>query len=269
MVREAVATRLVVGSIPTEASNKLLTRDAVLTDITLKDGTTTADIRLDRLKQFDEKSRSFRAIRGLETRRRRGFTWRTVKWLNQGMEGACVGFAFGHDAIARPSPLLYVDDAMAREKIYHRAQVIDPWEGGSYPGATPFYEGTSVLSGAKAAQELGHFENYEWAFSVDEMIMAVGYKGPAVIGVDWYDGMYHTDIDGFIKPVGNIIGGHAILVNSVNVKAGYFGLRNSWGQDWGVNGSCKISFDDMAKLLSQQGEVCIPVKRRKVLQPTI
>lgn len=231
----------------------------------LKDGTITEDPRLDRLIQFDERSRQFRAADGLEEKKKRGYTWRISKWLDQGQQGACVGFAFGHDAIARPVSIPNVSDDYAREKIYWRAQEIDAWDGGAYPGATPFYEGTSVLAGAKAAQGLGHFDRYEWAFSVDELILSVGYKGPAIIGVNWLVGMLNTDIDGFVRVAGDFYGGHALPVKSVNVKKGFFGLRNSWGREWGEDGDCKITFDDMAKLLSQQGEACIPVLRKKVV----
>lgn len=236
-----------------------------MSEIVLKDGSTTEDIRLDRLRQFDEKSRGFRAVEGLDNKKKRGYTWRVPKWLDQGQEGACVGFAFGHDAIARPVSVSNVSDEYARNRIYWRAQEIDPWVGGSYPGASPVYEGTSVLAGAKAAQELGHFDRYEWAFSVDEMVLALGYKGPAVIGIDWMSGMFDTDIDGFVHATGYVAGGHAILVKAVNFKKGFFVLRNSWGSEWGDEGDCKISFDDMAKLLSQQGEVCLPVLRKKVV----
>jgi C1A family cysteine protease len=58
-----------------------------------------------------------------------------------------------------------------------------------------------------------------------------------------------------------MIGGHAILCHGFNVKGNYFKLHNSWGPNWGVNGECKISFEDMDKLLKQHGEAVIPTKR--------
>jgi hypothetical protein len=49
----------------------------------------------------------------------------------------------------------------------------------------------------------------------------------------------------------------------VSVKGRYFKGWNSWGQDWGQNGSFKLSFEDMDMLLHSQGEACIPLTRKK------
>jgi intein/homing endonuclease len=173
----------------------------------------------------------------------------------------CVGHGFAHELIARPSVVDGIDSNFAVEKIYWEAQKIDQWAGGSYPGARPQYEGTSVLAGAKVVQKLGYVKEYRWAFGLDDLIMAVGYKGPAVIGVNWYEGMQDTDSDGYISPQGYFQGGHCVLVKGVNIKDGYFTIHNSWGEDWGVKGDCRITFSDMDYLLNQDGEACIPLSR--------
>jgi C1A family cysteine protease len=181
------------------------------------------------------------------------------------MEGSCVGFAFGHSALAKPSLIWSVDEQVARG-IYFSAQLVDEWEGGAYPGIDPnspeYYEGTSVLAGAKAARELGHFNNYEWAYNVNDLILAVGYKGPAVLGIYWFWGMDNVNEQGYVVPSGDIAGGHAIIIIGVNIKERYFLLQNSWSKEWGVNGRCKISFDDMDLLLGLDGEACVPLLRR-------
>ena len=98
------------------------------------------------------------------------------------------------------------------------------------------------------------------------LVMAVGYKGPAVLGLPWYDTMFTPHGCGYLH-IGNgrQIGGHAILCKGVNVKKRYFTLHNSWGKSWGVNGSCKISWDDMDRLLHEQGEAVIPLTRSKTV----
>jgi hypothetical protein len=141
--------------------------------------------------------------------------------------------------------------------------MIDPWPGGSYPGASPFYEGTSVLAGVKIAHAQGWFDEYRWAFSLDELIMGVGHNGPAVLGVAWYEGMYFPDADGFVHIKGNRVGGHCILCNAVNVKHKYFTLTNSWGAGWGMVGTCFISFDDMERLLAERGEAVFFIHRHR------
>lgn len=223
--------------------------------IQLKGGRTTEDKRLDRLVQFDEKSRSF-PIRQLipTTVKPRSYTWRCPIFLDQGQEGACAGFAVSHEAAARPVTVLGLTDIIARE-VYRRAQQIDEWPGESY-------EGTSVLAAVKSGRERGWYSEFRWAFGLDDLVMALGYKGPAILGLNWYEGMFQPDANGFIRPTGSLLGGHAILANAVSVTKRYVRLHNSWGSDWGTGGGCLISFDDLDRLLREQGEACIPVLRR-------
>jgi hypothetical protein len=77
--------------------------------------------------------------------------------------------------------------------------------------------------------------------------------------------MFNTDPDGFVHSTGSVAGGHAIVCFGVNHSDKYFKLHNSWGPTWGQGGACKVKFDDMAKLLDEYGEACIPIKRKKVM----
>lgn len=234
--------------------------------IQLRGGFETTDRRLDRLPQFDPQSRDFpvRALlRAAEIKKPRGYTWQVPLWLDQGNEGACVGFSMTHELAARPVRVsdLSPDYALG---VYWEAQHIDPWEGGAYPGADPHYDGTSVLAGAKVLQRRGAFTEYRWAFGLDDLVLAVGYAGPAVLGINWWTGMFTPDDDGFVHPAGSIAGGHAILCNRVNFRERFFGLWNSWGPQWGSRGQCRVSFDDMEKLLNDGGEAMIPVHRQRM-----
>lgn len=231
--------------------------------IPLKNGYATGDIRLDRVPRFDERSRAFPIITPtISAKRPRSYTWSCDKHLDQGREGACVGFGVTHELIARPVRVKGIDASYAKEKIYWPAQMNDPWPGGSYPGAVPFYEGTNVLDGVKVAQKLGWFEEYRWSFGLDELILGTGYNGPAVLGINWYEGMYQPDSNGFIHATGKQVGGHCILCKGVNVTKKYFKLHNSWGTDWGIGGDCLISFADMERLLDEQGEAAFFIGRK-------
>ncbi len=229
--------------------------------ITLKDGSKTKDVRNDRIVQFDERSRKYPIRARVTIKKRRSYTWRCRTHLDQGAEGACVGFGIAHELAARPSEVKRLTNKFAREKIYWEAQKIDPWPGGSYPGARPVYEGSSVLAGVKIAQKKGYFDSYYWAFSLNDLALGVGYRGPAVLGISWMEGMADTDEKGFIHATGSIVGGHCILCRAINVKEKYFMLRNSWGKNWGMDGDCKISFPDMKKLLENNGEAVFFRKR--------
>ena len=209
----------------------------------------------DRLVKFDERSRGFsiRALTG--DRPRRSYTWSCKVNLDQGSEGACTGFATSHEAAARPVIVKGITNDVARQ-IYYRARQLDEWPGENY-------EGSSVLGAVKAGTENGWYSEYRWAFSENDLALAVGYRGPAILGINWYEGMGSPDNNGLIKPTGDVLGGHAILCNGYNVKRGLYRLHNSWGRDWGINGDCFISQSDLARLLKEQGEACIPVKRLK------
>lgn len=232
----------------------------------LRDGSEVADMRLARLKQFDERSRNF-PVRTATPRGKkpRSYTWRCDEHFDQGSEGACVGFSCTHELVARPKVIRHLSPAFARERIYWEAQKIDPWEGGSYPGASPVYEGTSVLCGIKMLKKLGYIESYRWAFSLDDVVMAVGYCGPVVLGVAWYDGMFEPHSCGYLHVEGDVAGGHAILCKGVDVKARTFTLHNSWGSAWGNGGDALIHWDEMDRLLHEEGEAVVPMGRKKGL----
>jgi hypothetical protein len=244
----------------------------------------TDDPRLDRLPQFDEKSRSFPIRAAAEAIRPRSFSWRVNPpyVIDQGREGACVGFAVTNELQAWPAEVrpgsLELATRFAREHIYWEAQRIDPWPGGAYPGAGPFMEGTSVLAGMKIAQQLGYFREYRWAFGLADLVHGLGRNGPAVLGIDWYDSMYRPQ-DNWVRVSGSVVGGHAILARAVRIvwainrampgswqavdlDTSYVVLRNSWGAGWGNGGDAKISLRDLGTLLDHQGEGVFAVGRR-------
>lgn len=208
----------------------------------------------DRLCRFDERSRAF-PIRALISDRSkpRSYTWGCPLWLDQGREGACTGFAVTHEAAARPVMVKGLSSGVARE-VYHRARQLDQWPGENY-------EGSSVLGAIKAGKERGWYEEYRWAFGVEDLALAVSRSGPAILGINWYEGMGTPEKDGTIHATGSLLGGHAILCSGYSVPKRLFRLHNSWGLAWGVRGECFLSYDDMDRLLHEQGEACIPVRR--------
>jgi len=229
--------------------------------IKLRDGSEVQDKRLARLREFDERSRKHPVRATVSAKAPRSYTWRCDTYLDQGSEGACVGFSMAHELAARPAEVKNLDAKFAREQVYWEAQRTDPWEGGSYPGASPIYEGTSVLAGVKVLRKLGYIESYKWAFGLDDLVMAVGYAGPAVLGIAWYDGMFDVMPCGHLHVLGEAAGGHAILCKGVNVADRTFTLHNSWGESWGRGGDALISWDEMDRLLHEQGEAVIPMGR--------
>ena len=235
-------------------------------EIELKGGFVTHDPRLDRIPEYDPRNLDFLSRRTLTTLQPKEKTWKVAAHLDQGYEGACAGFAFSHLGLSAPKINGWIDNDEARN-LYFKAQKIDEWDGGAYPGAEPFYEGTSTLAAAKAGRNRGYFDAYKWTYDADELALAVGYDGPSVIGVWWFENMMEPDRNGFIHATGEIVGGHCTLIYGVVPSEQYFKVWNSWGPSWGQDGTAKISYADMDYILKSEGEACIPVKRGYVIDP--
>jgi hypothetical protein len=217
------------------------------------------DPRLDRRIQYDPRSRNFAIREVVGDRPLRGYTW-AVKdrpRLDQGREGACVGFGWTGELLDRPKPYHGLDDSFAN-LVYHEAQQLDEWPGDDY-------EGTSVLAGAKVLQARGLIAEYRWAFSLDDVLRALGHAGPVVMGTWWWSGMFDPDPDGFVRPTGSREGGHCyeLYGTTSGRRTQFVRLVNSWGAGWGQNGTALISWDDLDRLLHDEGEACIPLGRAK------
>ena len=232
----------------------------------LKDGSEVLDKRLDLLYEHDERNTQYPVAGLLQAgqKRPKDRKWRVATALDQGTEGACVGMAITHDLLAEPlkvkTPHEY-DVSWAKE-LYWEAQKLDQWPGGSYPGADPFYEGTSILAGMKAIHKKGYITEYRWANTEPELANGVSHLGPAIIGVSWYEGMADPGPGNFIKPTGEITGGHAVLVSGISYDGDYYIIWNSWGKSWGKNGRGYLKRAHMKKLLSEEhGQAVIPIKR--------
>jgi len=209
----------------------------------------------DRIPRFDRRSRRYAARDAFwPWTRRKTRNWSCYVTLDQGREGACVGFACSHEAAATPAVVPGITKNVART-IYQRAKQIDEWPGENY-------EGTSVLAGMKAGKEKGWWKEYRWAFSERELCLSIGYLGPCVLGIGWYEGMSQPDAEGRVRPTGSLLGGHAILCSGYDAKKELYRLHNSWGPKWGHRGDCFISAKDMATLLKRRGEAAVPLKRQ-------
>lgn len=174
-------------------------------------------------------------------------------WGNQGNSPKCVGYSWAH--WVEDGPVTHSGQApiVTPDYIYKEAQIVDEWVGVNY-------EGTSVRAGAKVLQYAGFIDTYHWAMKESDIANAILTTGPVVIGSNWYETMFEPDKDGLIKIGGEIAGGHAFLLNGVSMKDKLYRIKNSWGKDWGKKGHAFISFDDVEKLLSDNGEACLALE---------
>jgi hypothetical protein len=252
--------------------------------ITLAGGFCSLDRRLDRVPEFDERSREFPMREILDAPgafaggvtltsapkqyKPRSYTWAVEASFDQGSEGSCVGYGWGHELVARPVVVPGVDREFCRW-IYRTAKKYDAWAGENY-------EGTSVLAGAKVIQSRppkmpegrGLMSEYRWIFGdMDELVRTLGYFGPVVTGTWWTQGMFEPDQDNVIHPTGAKAGGHCYLLTGVNLRTQRFRLLNSWGTSWGDGGSAWIGIKDFRQLVLDEGELCVPVRRSQWAPP--
>lgn len=223
--------------------------------------------KLDWKPRFDPESKKYgiRDVIDMSKTKDTSVLWPEGVVLDQGSEGACVGFGWAGEVLAEPVPPKEQPtqtkgnaDALG---YYKRAQEIDEWPGEDYSG-------TSVLAGAKVMKELGFISEYRWCFSIEELKAAVISEGPVVIGVPWYESMYYTEQSGIVKIHGENVGGHCILITGYvsnmvvdGIEQEVFRWRNSWGSSYGIGGSAFITYSDLESLVKNNAEMCVPIGR--------
>jgi hypothetical protein len=238
---------------------------------------------LDWRPRFDERSLAYRIGAGVTELPATGRIWKHGPVLDQGREGACVGFGCAGDAAAEPVPAPGITNQYALT-LYRRAQRLDQWDGEAYSG-------TSVLAGCLAGRERGLWSGFRWATSAEELaagIVRTASKGggPAIIGVEWRAGSYATDALGVLRPSGDVVGGHCLLVlgfvpagveqggrlegqlmeaglwdGYLSVGGPVFVILNSWGPGFGKQGLALVPVDVVRGWFRAGGEFAIPVER--------
>ena len=213
--------------------------------IKLRDNTTTLDPKLDLCFDWDVRNRMF-GVSHVPSLNPINRLWHCEEYFNQGQEGACAGFAAAH-AFACGPIVTECTETDAR-RYYKVGQRHDRWEGEDYSG-------TDLLGVAKGLKnELELINGYLWNFGLRDVIMTVGHSGPVIAGLSWTEGMHQPSADGLIRPTGKVLGGHAIMIQGVNVDFQYFVLHNSWGKDYGRGGNVYMLFQDFEYLLMQGGQ---------------
>jgi len=206
---------------------------------------------LGRLRQWDKRNLAYPLPRKRVPREIRRRMWNAGEVLDQGDTPQCVGYAgwgwlAGGPVVNRPK--------FTPTELYRWAQERDQWPGTNY-------DGTSTLGLMKALKDQGYITEYRWALDAETVAAWVLTTGPVVVGTNWHLEMFMPDRDGFIEPLGEIVGGHEWRIVGAdrdkvcpNKSRGACRMVNSWGRGWGESGRAWISFQHLDQLIHDDGE---------------
>jgi hypothetical protein len=199
---------------------------------------------------------------------------RRIGILDQGEVGSCTGNALtgvlGTDSFGRTAPTQVTVKADAKgvfkagsyaldEAFALRAYTLNTRLDnvpGEYPGEDT---GSTGVACGKTGRALGLLSGYTHAFTMGALKTAL-QAGPVMLGIPWLNSMFEPRADGTIPVVGSsgLAGGHEIACTAWD-GADRFRIDNSWGTSWGDAGSGWFVEADLAWLLSQGGDVTVPV----------
>lgn len=217
---------------------------------------------LTRIHAPDERDRGFllsSVLTAPPPERRWRYWWANGWWGDQLLTPQCVAYSWLHWIEDGPvtHPYNHVVPTLDPTAMYDRAQLKD-----GIPGTD--YEGTTVRAGAKVLQTEGLVGTYRWAWDAHTVVNALLTTGPVVVGTWWWTGMWRPDSKDMVYPTGVREGGHAYLINGVNLDRGIVRLKNSWGRDWGRNGHAYMSIEHLDLLIRDWGEACLAEEKKLV-----
>jgi len=158
--------------------------------------------------------------------------------------------------------------------LYRELVLLDEWHSNDGEATAPdsgLNFGSSVRAGVKALEARGHIAQYVWAQNLSTAVDFLTEHGPIILGTNWYDGMFNVDREGYarIKPNDPVAGGHAYLARAVDTRKARVRIVNSWSERWGQGGEAWLSFQDLERLIHEDGEACGPVEKRLIKKPAV
>lgn len=222
---------------------------------------TSTPFPLGRIAQFDNRSRNFSFTPSIGGPKANVMHHVWGKRLNQGDTGSCTGNATVGARNTSPNhkPRDPIYDEMMARKVYALATTLDDIPGTWNEDGTGEDTGSSGLAAMKAGVKLGLLTSYQWCFGLDHMLLSLNDR-PVCVGTNWYEDMFNPDSSGLVKVGGSLAGGHEWEIRGQSLEHRVFFGVQSWGDKWGVHGLFTISFDDVNRLLNEDGDVKVPIR---------
>lgn len=176
--------------------------------------------------------------------------------LDQGSIGSCTANALC--GALDSSPDNQSGKTFAESSAVQLYELETKLEGKPYPPNDP---GGSGLMVCKAARELGWISAYQHAFGVQHALEALVLR-PVITGVGWYTSFDTPDpktglVD--IATGATVRGGHEVVADAIDADKQLVWFWNSWGPEFGLGGRFCMSFGTWEQLLSEQGDVTVPI----------
>lgn len=184
---------------------------------------------------------------------------------DQGQEGTCVGFAATTGMKEYQEKLDYLKLVILSPRfLYSECKKIDGMpglEGTTIRAAMKVLKNNGVcqekfwpyqplkknkpLSGASGNAKKFRILTYARILDLDELRMSLATKGPAVLGIKVFAGMFKTKtgILPLPKKDERSIGGHAICAVGYDNKKQLVKFKNSWSSKWGDRGYGYLPFE--------------------------
>lgn len=181
---------------------------------------------------------------------RRGYAY------DQGNYPHCVAFTAKGMLNTAPFSTFEPYDVRSRystTEFYNGAQERDEWPGVDYDGTS----GSGVL---KYLTERGIIAEYRWAFGIDDFLRTLSHHGPLGVGAWWMSGMWDPDEKHLVSYEGSRDGGHQFEAIGIHPAVEEVEFMNSWGTTWGDRGRFRMKFDEVEKMLNDQGDAHTFVK---------